>query len=141
MHDENCIFCNIVKGNIPSSKVYEDDEVLAFLDISQVTKGHTLIIPKQHTKNIYETSAKVAGALFERVPKVANAIKEAYQPLGINILNNNEAFAHQSVFHLHIHLIPRYNETDGFSAKWVTSETDTDKLQEIAHTISNHVKE
>src|SRR5699024_368381 len=83
-----------------------------------VTTGHTLIIPKQHVENIYETNEDIAAATFARVPKVANAIKKAFKPQGMNLLNNNGEFASQSVFHIHIHLIPRYDETDGFDLKW-----------------------
>ncbi|SHG66560.1 HIT family protein [Ornithinibacillus halophilus] len=141
MSHEDCIFCKIIDGEIPSSKVYEDEHVYAFLDISQVTKGHTLIIPKQHTKNIYETPEHVASELFARVPKVANAIRDAYNPVGINLLNNNEKAAYQSVFHLHIHLIPRYGNEDGFSLNWQenSSEYTPEKLQEIASEIGNKI--
>ncbi|TCT23672.1 histidine triad (HIT) family protein [Melghiribacillus thermohalophilus] len=138
----DCIFCKIIEGEIPSAKVYEDEDVLAFLDISQVTKGHTLIIPRKHCRNIYETDPEVAEAVFSRVPKIANAIRKAYSPRGINILNNNEEFAGQTVFHLHIHLIPRYDEQDGFGAKWVTHNHDynPEDLQQIAAHIAAHVK-
>ncbi|MFC0523505.1 HIT family protein [Pontibacillus salicampi] len=138
---QDCIFCKIIDGDIPSAKVYEDKEVYAFLDISQTTKGHTLIIPKQHVRNIYDADASVAESLFARVPKVANAIKEAFQPVGLNILNNNEEAAGQSVFHLHIHLIPRYGKEDGFGAKWEThtEEYSNEDLQDIASTISHHI--
>ncbi|KAB8139025.1 HIT family protein [Gracilibacillus oryzae] len=140
LHNE-CIFCKIIAGDIPSAKVYEDDDVYAFLDIGQVTKGHTLIVPKKHTKNIYETDGDIAANLFSRVPKVANAIKEAFQPKGINILNNNEAPAGQSVFHLHIHLIPRYGKGDGFDSKWITHENEytANDLAEIANTINKQI--
>ncbi|WP_085992788.1 HIT family protein [Oceanobacillus senegalensis] len=142
MGHEDCIFCKIINGDLPSAKVYEDDYVYAFLDISQVTKGHTLVIPKTHTKNIFETPAEVSKELFERIPKVANAIKEAYNPLGMNLLNNNGADAEQSVFHLHIHLIPRYGEGDGYSPNWTTHTDDytPDKLQEIAAEINQNIK-
>ena len=90
MSHEDCIFCKIIDGELPSAKVYEDDHVLAFLDISQVSKGHTLVIPKQHTRNLYDTPPEVAKELFERVPMIANAIKKAYNPIGMNLLNNNE---------------------------------------------------
>lgn len=138
----DCLFCKIISGDIPSAKVYEDDQVYAFLDISQVTKGHTLIIPKTHVKDIYETTDAVAQELFKRVPKIANAIKEAYKPEGINILNNNEEAAGQSVFHLHIHLIPRYGKGDGFGAVWKTNndQYSQDELNKIASDISNNVK-
>ncbi|MFG6121225.1 HIT family protein [Thalassobacillus sp. B23F22_16] len=140
-HKEDCIFCKIVAGDIPSAKVYEDEDVYAFLDISQVTKGHTLIIPKKHTKNIYETDAETAGKLFTRVPEIASAIKETYQPIGMNLLNNNEKPADQSVFHLHIHLIPRYGKGDGYSSNWEvhSDEYNTDDLQKIAEEINQNI--
>ena len=87
---DNCIFCKIISGEIPSSKVYEDDKVLAFLDISQATKGHTLVIPKEHVRNILEMSAKNAETVFSRVPKIARAVQKATGAIGMNILNNNE---------------------------------------------------
>ena len=139
---QDCIFCKIIDGDIPSAKVYEDEYVYAFLDISQTTKGHTLVIPKQHTRNIFETDATTAEQLFSRVPKVANAIKEAFHPVGLNMLNNNEEAAGQSVFHLHIHLIPRYGSDDGFGAKWETHTEDysNEDLQSIASSIAEQVK-
>ncbi|QKY68515.1 HIT family protein [Lentibacillus sp. CBA3610] len=138
MAHEDCIFCKIIDGELPSAKVYEDEAVYAFLDISQVTKGHTLVIPKTHTKNIYETPPEVASKLFERIPTIANAIKKAYQPAGMNLLNNNEKLADQSVFHLHIHLLPRYGEDDGFSFNWQvhTDDYSQDDLQQIAKEIN-----
>ena len=107
----DCIFCKVLDGEIPSYKVYEDDNVLAFLDITQGTKGHTLIIPKKHVKNIYELDEETAREVFAVVPKLARAIKKAFNPIGLNIVNNNDKPL-QSVFHFHIHLIPRY-EDDG----------------------------
>ncbi|MDY0407820.1 HIT family protein [Virgibacillus soli] len=141
MAHEDCIFCKIIAGEIPAAKVYEDEHVLAFLDISQVTKGHTLVIPKEHTKNIYETPANIAQQLFARIPKIANAIKEAYRPAGLNLLNNNEPAADQSVFHLHIHLIPRYGEDDGYSANWTvhSDQYSSDDLQQIANEITQNI--
>jgi len=142
MSHEDCVFCKIVNGEIPSAKVYEDEDVYAFLDLSQVTKGHTLVIPKTHVKNIYETPADVAGKLFTRVPAIANAIKAAFKPIGMNLLNNNEAPADQSVFHLHVHLIPRYGKGDGYASNWTTHGDDytPEKLQEIAQEINTHVE-
>src|SRR5699024_7480700 len=136
-----CIVCKIINGEMPSAKVYEDDHVYAFLDISQVTKGHTLVISKTHTKDLYETSSEVAGELFARVPKIASAIKKVYKPVGINLLNNNEKPAGQAVVHLHIHIIPRYGENAGFSFQGV-SHTDnytSEDLQPIAREISEGV--
>ncbi len=134
----DCIFCKIVNGEIPSAKVYEDEHVYAFLDISQVTKGHTLVIPKKHSENIFETDPEIAGKVFEAVPKIANAIKKTYNPKGLNLLQNNGEFAYQSVFHLHIHLIPRYDETDGFGLKWETHDGEYN-LQQVAEEIAKNV--
>jgi len=142
MPHNDCIFCKIVNGEIPSAKVYEDEHVYAFLDISQVSKGHTLIIPKTHTVNLYDTPPEVAKNLFARVPEIANAIKKAYNPIGMNLLNNNEAPAGQSVFHLHLHLLPKYEVSEGFSAHWPTNEDKytPEKLQEIANNIATNME-
>src|SRR5690625_1056110 len=141
LHDD-CLFCKIISGDIPSAKVYEDEHVYAFMDISQVTTGHTLVIPKVHTKNIYETPADIASELFKKVPMIANAVKKAYNPIGLNLLNNNEVSAGQSVFHLHIHIIPRYGKSDGFDAKWETrnDEFTAADLQQIANKITGELQ-
>jgi len=107
----DCIFCKVVEGEIPSYKIFENEYVLAFLDIAQGTKGHTLVIPKKHIKNVYELDEKTITQVFSVVPMLANAIKKAFNPIGLNIINNNDEPL-QSVFHFHIHLIPRY-ENDG----------------------------
>ncbi|MDQ0214759.1 histidine triad (HIT) family protein [Oikeobacillus pervagus] len=137
----DCIFCKIINGEIPSAKVYEDEHVLAFLDISQVTKGHTLVIPKAHKENVFELDSETASYIFAAVPKVANAIKSEFQPVGMNLLNNNGKEAGQEVFHYHIHLLPRYGKGDGFGAVWKThnSEYSQEDLQNIAHSIAKHV--
>ncbi|WP_307438514.1 HIT family protein [Bacillus sp. V2I10] len=132
-----CIFCKIVNGEIPSAKVFENEHVVAFLDISQVTKGHTLVIPKVHKENIYELTPDIARNVFEVVPKIANSIKKQFEPIGMNILNNNGEKAGQSVFHYHIHLIPRYGKGDGFGAVWKThtEEYTPEDLKQIASSI------
>lgn len=137
----DCIFCKIINGEIPSAKVFENEHVFAFLDISQVTKGHTLVIPKVHKENVYELNDEMASTLFMEVPKIANAIKKAYNPIGLNVLNNNGEHAGQSVFHFHMHLIPRYGEGDGFGAVWKTnnSQYTPEKLQTIASDIHNNL--
>ncbi|HHC7649719.1 TPA: HIT family protein [Staphylococcus aureus] len=132
------IFGKILTGEIPSFKVYEDDYVYAFLDISQVTKGHTLLIPKKASANIFETDEETMKHIGAALPKVANAIKRAFYPDGLNIIQNNGEFADQSVFHIHFHLIPRYeNDIDGFGYKWETHEDilDNDAKQQIAEQI------
>lgn len=107
-----CIFCMIANGEIPSYKVYEDDNFLAFLDITQTTMGHTLVIPKKHSKNIFELDEEDAKGIMSVVKKVSILLKESLNPIGLNIVNNNEKPL-QSVEHFHIHLIPRY-ENDKF---------------------------
>ncbi|PAT02634.1 HIT family protein [Candidatus Izimaplasma bacterium ZiA1] len=104
-----CIFCKIVNGDVPSYKLYEDDKILAFLDITQGTKGHTLVIPKTHVSNIYEIKEDLSGYIHSKIPMIARALKQTFNPIGLNIINNNEKPL-QSVFHYHVHLIPRYND-------------------------------
>jgi histidine triad (HIT) family protein len=138
---DDCIFCKIIEGKIPCAKVFENEHVLAFLDISQVTKGHTLIIPKVHKKDVFELTPDIAANLFSVVPTIANAIKTQYSPIGFNLLNNNGEKAGQSVFHFHLHLIPRYGENDGFGAVWKSHQSDYTPadLQEIAGSIARHI--
>ncbi|MDQ0159932.1 HIT family protein [Alkalibacillus salilacus] len=137
----DCIFCKILDGEIPSAKIYEDDDVYAFLDISQVTEGHTLVIPKKHCEDVFDLDEDTAAKLFKAVPNIARGIRSAFNPQGLNMLNNNGSFADQSVFHVHLHLIPRYDESDGFKSKWQTHGDDytPEQLQNIAQSISNEI--
>ncbi|MEH7116384.1 HIT family protein [Neobacillus vireti] len=137
----DCIFCKIVKGEIPAAKVFENEHVLAFLDISQVTKGHTLVIPKVHKENIYELTPEIARNLYEVVPSIANAIKTEFEPIGLNSVNNNGEHAGQSVFHFHLHLIPRYGKGDGFGAVWKNNQSEYSPqiLQDMAEKIQKQL--
>lgn len=137
----DCIFCKIVNGEIPSAKVFENEHIVAFLDISQVTKGHTLVIPKVHKENVYELTPEIAGQIFEVVPKIANALNATYNPIGMNLVNNNGEKAGQSVFHFHLHLLPRYGEGDGFGAVWKThqSEYTPEDYQKMANDIKQNL--
>ena len=111
----DCIFCKIIAGEIPSYTVYEDDVVKAFLDISQGTPGHTLVVPKKHVKDLFAYDEDLAAAVFSRLPKIARAVKKSNPAIkGMNIINNNGEVAYQSVFHSHIHLVPRYTDQDDF---------------------------
>ncbi|HEC2146856.1 TPA: HIT family protein [Staphylococcus delphini] len=137
------IFSKIIDGEIPSFKVYENDDVYAFLDISQVSKGHTLLIPKKPSPNIYETDAETMKHIGEALPIVANAIKKAFNPDGLNIIQNNGEYASQSVFHIHFHLIPRYeNDIDGFGYHWETNESRINDAQkaDIAAQIASNIE-
>lgn len=140
---ENCIFCKIINQEIPSYKVYEDEEVYAFLDISQVTKGHTLIVPKKHVDDIFEYDEELAATIFARVPKIARALEKALpKMIGLNVVNNNKEVAYQSVFHSHIHLIPRYGKKDDFSIHFGNHQEqyNTEELTAIAESIKEQVK-
>lgn len=123
----DCIFCKIVAGEIPSFKVYEDDNIIAILDISQATKGHTLVIPKKHYKNLYELEATLAGEIFKKIPLLANAIKNAFHPIGLNVLINTEKPL-QTVNHFHMHMIPRY-ESDGVKIDFINHQSDLNQIK------------
>lgn len=140
---ENCIFCKIINKEIPSYPVYEDDVVYAFLDITQTTKGHTLVIPKQHVADIFEYDETLASELFSRIPKIARAIEQAFPECqGLNIVNNNRELAYQSVFHSHIHLIPRYSKEDDFGLTFNdnSQKYSTEDMTSIAQAIQEKVK-
>ncbi|WP_283678291.1 HIT family protein [Lentilactobacillus sp. Marseille-Q4993] len=135
---KDCIFCKIVAGEIPSYTVYEDDVVKAFLDISQGTPGHTLVIPKKHVPNIFEYDEELAAQVFSRIPKIARAVKESNPDIqGMNIVNNNGQIAYQSVFHSHFHLVPRYTANDdfGMTFKDNSNKYDADQLKAIQESI------
>lgn len=133
----DCIFCKIIKGDIPAAKIFENEHVMAFLDISQVTKGHTLVIPKIHKENLFEMTPEMSRNFFEVVPMIANALKAEYNPVGLNAVNNNGEQAGQSVFHFHMHLIPRYGKGDGFGAVWKNNQNDytPQSLKDMAENI------
>ncbi|MFN0603206.1 HIT family protein [Facklamia hominis] len=140
----DCLFCRIIQGDIPSTKIYEDEDVYAFLDLSQVTPGHTLVIPKQHVSDIFEYDQELAAKVFSRIPKIARAIEKGLPGVkGLNILNNNREVAYQSVFHSHIHLIPRYQEDEGFGLKFVNhaDQYQAEDLQDIARSIAEQIED
>jgi histidine triad (HIT) family protein len=139
MEHNDCIFCKIIAGEIPCAKVFENEHVLAFLDISQVSKGHTLVIPKIHKENVYELTPEIASEIFKVAPKISKSIKEQFSPIGLNLLSNNGEPAGQSVFHFHLHLIPRYGKGDGFGAVWKSHAKDysPEKLKDIAASIAS----
>ncbi|WP_353989128.1 HIT family protein [Pediococcus argentinicus] len=142
--DNNCIFCKIIAGDIPSYTVYEDDKVKVFLDISQTTPGHTLVIPKVHVPDIYAYDEELAEQVFARIPKIARAIKNSNPAIkGMNIVNNNGELAYQSVFHSHFHLIPRYSEDDTFSINYTDNgeSTSSSQLEELQTSIQNAMED
>lgn len=140
----DCVFCKIIDGEIPSYTIYEDEYVKAFLDISQATPGHTLVVPKKHVANIYEYDEDLAEKVFARIPKIARAIKKSAPDIvGMNIVNNNGELAYQSVFHSHFHLIPRYSKDDGFSMHFQdnSKKYNEDALEQIKESIAKSMEE
>lgn len=128
----NCIFCKIIASEIPATKIYEDDFTLAFLDISPVHPGHTLVIPKDHFENIYTIPPELYCRVQMTAQKVAIAVRNAMDADGINIIINNESAAGQVVDHSHIHIIPRHND-DGlthWAHKPYTNEEEVQKVKE-----------
>ena len=130
----DCIFCAIVEGKIPSSKVYEDEYVFAFMDIAPATPGHLLLIPKQHYRNIFDMPAEIGSKIMEAAIPLASAIREALNPDGLNLFQSNEAAGFQTVFHFHLHLIPRW-EGDPLRLPWKPSEGDIEEINKIARKI------
>ncbi|OGD67142.1 hypothetical protein A2442_01965 [Candidatus Campbellbacteria bacterium RIFOXYC2_FULL_35_25] len=110
---KDCLFCKIIKGEIPCTKVYEDEKTLAFLDINPTNIGHTLVIPKNHSRNIFDIKKEDLESVYNTSQRIAQAIKNSLGVDGVNIISNNESAAGQLVFHTHIHIVPRL-ENDGF---------------------------
>ena len=122
---ENCIFCKIANKEIPGKIVYEDDLCLAFLDLSQTTNGHTLVVPKTHYQNILDVDKEVLSHLIKVTKKLTNQIITNLDAKGANVLTTANEVAGQTVMHFHIHIIPRYNETDQIKIDF------TDRSQEV----------
>lgn len=121
MKDKDCIFCLLANGDIPTAKVYEDDDLTVILDAGPATKGHALVLPKDHYKNITEVPQELAGKLVAIASKVGNAQMKALGAAGFNIVINTNEAAGQTVFHCHVHVIPRY-EGDAGIISWVPGE-------------------
>ena len=138
---EDCIFCKIIKGEIPGFKVYEDDHVFAFADINPINTGHTLIIPKKHAKNIWEMDDEQMSAVHHAAKKIAFAIKEAFNPDGIACLQLNGKAVNQVVMHYHYHLIPRASEDPPLTmTSWELVPGDMDKVKAAAEKIAGAIQ-
>ena len=129
----NCVFCKIIRNDIPAVKIYEDSETLAFLDITPDTRGHALIIPKNHHENIYSIPVETWCLMNITAQKIAIAMKNALSADGINVIMNNESAAHQIIFHGHIHIIPRYNDFQEKKYTYVAGEMEelAKEIQEV----------
>lgn len=140
----DCLFCAIKEEQIPARKIYEDDTVFAIMDISQVTSGHTLVIPKKHVRNIFDYDSELAANVFSRLPLIAKAIKAHNKEVkGVNILVNNEEVAYQTVFHSHIHVVPRYSSEDDFGLQFADHSDDysDDELDAIKRQLIQAIEE
>ena len=130
MMDSNCIFCKIAAGEIPSTTIYEDETFRVIFDISPASKGHAIILPKEHATNIYELSEETASKIFVLAKKMATVMTDILECDGFNILQDNGEAAGQTVFHLHVHLIPRYKE-DAVNIKWIPGEVDKEVIENL----------
>jgi histidine triad (HIT) family protein len=128
---ENCVFCKIVAGQIPASVVAEDERAIAFMDIGAVNPGHVLVAAKAHAENLYGLDDDSAAAVFRMTVRVARAIRGAFAPAGLNLFQANGAIAGQTVFHFHLHVLPRV-EGDGMALAWPVKNPPRDELQRNA---------
>lgn len=123
-----CVFCKIVAGQIPSAKVYEDELTLAFMDIGEVSPGHVLVTVKPHVENIYGLNDALAAAVFRTAARVARAVRNAYSPEGVTLYQANGVAAGQTVFHFHLHLVPRYAQ-DAMRLTWPAKNPPREQLE------------
>ena len=130
----HCVFCRIMAKEIPATVVHEDEHTLAFMDIGQVNPGHVLVALKKHVENIFALEDAQAAAVFRAAARVARAIRGAFEPQGLSVYQANGAAAGQTVLHLHIHLVPRY-EGDGMALTWPVKNPPREKLAEYAQKI------
>lgn len=128
---ENCVFCRIVSGELPASKVFEDELTIAFMDLQSVNPGHMLVAVKPHRANIYELDDELAGAAFRTAARMAKAVKRAFGCEGVTLLQANETAGAQTVFHFHIHVLPRW-EGDGMALAWPAKNPPREALEQMA---------
>jgi histidine triad (HIT) family protein len=130
----DCIFCRIVAKQIPATVVHEDEHSLAFMDIGQVNPGHVLVAAKAHAENIFDLKEAQAAAVFSAAARVARAIRAAFEPQGLSVYQANGRAAGQTVFHFHLHLVPRH-EGDGMALTWPVKNPPREKLVEYGEKI------
>jgi len=126
----DCTFCRILEGALPSWRVYEDEHTVASLDKGQVTRGHTLVVPRRHAEDIWALSEDEARDVMRSVHRVARVLRDKLGPLGMNVTQANGRAAWQEVFHYHVHLIPRYGG-DGFNPPWRSTRPSQEQMREV----------
>jgi len=135
----DCVFCKIVAKQIPASVVYEDKDTLAFMDLGQVNPGHVLVAAKAHAANVYELDEMQAAAVFRTVAKLARGVRDAFSPQGLSLYQANGTAAGQTVFHFHMHLVPRY-DNDGMNLTWPVKNPPREALETNAAKIRNSLR-
>ena len=138
MKKEDCIFCKIANGDIPSKTLYEDEDFRVILDLGPATKGHALILPKEHADNLYELPDETASKVFVLAKKLAIKMKEKLNCDGLNIVQNNGEVAGQTVFHFHMHIIPRI-KGDTVNVGWVPGTADNDTIASIVEKVTPYL--
>ncbi len=136
--DEDCIFCKMVAGGIPCARIYEDKDILAFLDINPIAKGHTLVVPKDHFPTMLEFDPALGVPLFKALKRVAEAVRAEVKAGGFNVIQNNFTCAGQMVFHTHWHIIPRF-ENDGLPDWPGGRYADSSEMQQLAAGIAARI--
>ena len=126
-----CVFCRLVVGDIPSARVYEDAQTIAFMDLGQVNPGHVLVAVKRHAATLFDLTAEEAGAAMQTAQRVALAVREAFDPPGLTLLQANGREGDQTVFHFHMHVVPRHGN-DGIALSWPRKEPPTEVLEAYA---------
>lgn len=137
----NTIFTKIIAGEIPCLRVYEDDKVFAFLDINPLSRGHTLVIPKEPAETIDQLSEESAAALGRVLPRISRAILQATDATAFNLLQNNGPAAHQAVMHVHFHIIPKYPDGSGLGIGWSTRSLNAEDGKQLAVAIAEWLEE
>ncbi len=135
---KDCLFCKIIAGEIPNTKVYEDENTYAFMDITPVIPGHVLMVPKEHSRNIFDASDEVLSKIAPVLKKISRAVKDATGSDGINVHENNEPASGQVVFHLHFHIIPRF-ENDGLKMWHGREYSSPAEMSELAEKIKKEL--
>jgi histidine triad (HIT) family protein len=132
--DPDCLFCKIISGEIPSTRVYEDDRTVAFMDINPATRGHLLVVPREHSKDLLSIGPDDLAAVARAAQKLGQAVSERLEADGVNLLNSCGRAAWQTVFHFHVHVIPRY-AGDPLRLPWTPEPGDRDEIAEAARAL------
>lgn len=138
MKKDDCIFCKLANGDIPTNTLYEDDCVRVIFDAEPAAEGHVLILPKEHFDNIYELDDDTAGHVFKVAKKIATAMNKTLDMDGLNVVQNNGEAAGQTVFHFHMHIIPRHND-DAVNVGWEKHKVSSERIKDITDEVRKYL--